>query len=93
MIGGAGGAYQELFNDFEANYAQLRDLLREKTWIQGIDLDIEEPTKMEVIQKLMDRLMKDFGDDLISNYNHYFILNCINMHRIFNSVTIFNSKE
>lgn len=65
MIGGAGGAYQELFNDFEANYAQLRDLLREKTWIQGIDLDIEETTKMEDIQKLMDRLMKDFGDDFI----------------------------
>lgn len=65
MIGGAGGAYQELFNDFEANYSQLRDLLREKTWIQGIDLDIEESTKMEDIQKLMDRLMKDFGDDFI----------------------------
>ena len=65
MMGGAGGAYQELFNDFEANYSQLRDLLREKTWIQGIDLDIEESTKMEDIQKLMDRLMNDFGDDFL----------------------------
>ena len=40
----------KLFNDFEANYTQLRDLLREKTWIQGIDLDIEEPTKMEDVK-------------------------------------------
>ena len=65
MVGGAGGAYQELFSDFEANYTQLRDLLREKTWIQGIDLDIEETVKLEDVQMLMDRLMKDFGNDFI----------------------------
>tara|TARA_B100001248_G_C27377660_1_gene455182 strand:- start:997 stop:1794 length:798 start_codon:yes stop_codon:yes gene_type:complete len=65
MIGGAGGAYQNLFNNFEANYIQLRELLREKTWIQGIDLDIEESVKIEDIQKLMDRLIDDFGEDFI----------------------------
>ena len=65
MIGGAGGAYQELFNDFENNYKQLKELLEEKTWIQGIDLDIEEEVKIEDVQMLMDRLIKDFGNDFI----------------------------
>ena len=65
MIGGAGGAYQELFNDFENNYKQLKELLEEKTWIQGIDLDIEEEVKIEDVKMLMDRLIKDFGNDFI----------------------------
>ena len=65
MIGGAGGAYQNLFSDFENNYKELKELLEEKTWIQGIDLDIEESVKMEDIQKLMDRLIDDFGEDFI----------------------------
>ena len=59
------GAYQNLFSDFENNYKELKELLEEKTWIQGIDLDIEESTKMEDIQKLMDRLIDDFGNDFI----------------------------
>ena len=41
MVGGAGGAYSELFSDFKTYYPLLRDLLREKTYIGGIDLDIE----------------------------------------------------
>ena len=42
MIGGAGGAYGNLFNDFNIYYPMLQKLLTEKSWIQGIDLDIEE---------------------------------------------------
>lgn len=65
MIGGAGGAYKNLFNNFEENYKLLKELLKEKTWIQGIDLDIEESTKIEDIQKLIDRLINDFGKNFI----------------------------
>ena len=65
MVGGAGGAYQDLFSDFEGNYKLLKELLEEKTWIQGIDLDIEETVKLEDVQMLMDRLIKDFGKDFI----------------------------
>lgn len=65
MIGGAGGAYQNLFNNFEENYSQLKNLLRKKTWIKGVDLDIEESVKIEDIQKLMNRLIDDFGENFI----------------------------
>lgn len=65
MVGGAGGAYKNLFDNFEENYSQLRELLREKTWIQGIDLDIEELTRIEDIQRLIQRLIDDFGENFI----------------------------
>ena len=65
MIGGAGGAYQQLFSNFEVYYKLLKNLLEEKTWINGIDLDIEESVKLEDVQMLMDRLKKDFGEDFI----------------------------
>ena len=65
MVGGAGGAYQELFSNFEVYYKLLKNLLEEKTWINGIDLDIEESVKLEDVQMLMDRLKKDFGEDFI----------------------------
>jgi hypothetical protein len=65
MVGGAGGAYKALFADFEVNYKLLHDLLREKTWIQGIDLDIEEPVKISDVKMLINRLIADFGKDFI----------------------------
>lgn len=44
MLGGAGGAYTALFADFEPRYALLRDfLLAQRGWVDGLDLDIEEP--------------------------------------------------
>ena len=52
MIGGAGGAYQELFSDFKTYYPLLKKLLQEKTWITGIDLDIEEGVTLENVQML-----------------------------------------
>ncbi len=58
MIGGAGGAYQNLFNDFNIYYPQLKKLLNEKDFIGGINLDIEEEVKIEQIKMLM-RLLKD----------------------------------
>ena len=35
----------------------------EKSWIKGIDLDVEENTSIENIKMLINRLVKDFSDD------------------------------
>ena len=65
MMGGAGFAYKELFSDFNTYYPLLKRLIIEKSWIKGIDLDVEEDTDMKNIQMLIDRLVKDFGDTFI----------------------------
>jgi hypothetical protein len=61
MMGGAGGAYHELFSDFDTYYPLLKQLIIEKSWIRGIDLDIEEGVKLSNVQMLIRRLVKDFG--------------------------------
>ena len=65
MVGGAGLAYQELFSDFDTYYPQLKQLIIEKSWIQGIDLDIEESTTIDNIKMLINQLIKDFGNNFI----------------------------
>lgn len=65
MIGGAGGAYKNLFSDFETCYNLLYELLREKTWINGVDLDIEENASIDDVKMLINRLIKDFGENFI----------------------------
>jgi hypothetical protein len=66
MIGGAGGAYTELFNDFTVYYPQLKQLLNEKTFIGGINLDIEEEVDINKIKMLIRLLKDDFPDFKIS---------------------------
>ena len=63
MMGGAGLAYRVLFSDFDIYYPLLTQLLREKPWISGIDLDIEEETTLENVQMLIRHLVNDFGPD------------------------------
>ena len=65
MMGGAGLAYGELFSDFETYYPLLKQLIREKSWIQGIDLDIEESVTLENVQMLIRKLVQDFGINFI----------------------------
>jgi alkaline phosphatase D len=65
MVGGAGGAYKELFSSFEDNYKLLKQLLEEKDWIGGIDLDIEESVKISDVKMLITRLINDFGENFI----------------------------
>ena len=62
MMGGAGYAYRTLFSDFDIYYPLLTQLLREKNWISGIDLDIEEETTLENVQMLIRHLVNDFPD-------------------------------
>ena len=65
MMGGAGGAYHELFSDFDCYYGLLDRLIQTHAFIDGIDLDVEEPTDIENIKKLITRLDYDFGFDFI----------------------------
>jgi len=62
MMGGAGYAYRTLFSDFDIYYPLLTQLLREKSWISGIDLDIEEETTLENVQMLIRHLVNDFPE-------------------------------
>ena len=57
MMGGAGKAYKELFSDFDTYYPQLKQLIMEKSWIKGIDLDIEESTSIDNVKMLINRLV------------------------------------
>ncbi len=45
---------------FERFYTPLRDFLRSRN-LDGIDLDVEEPTSLPGIMHLIDRLRSDFG--------------------------------
>jgi hypothetical protein len=65
MMGGAGCAYKALFSDFETYYALLVEMIQDRPWIQGIDLDIEEGVSLGNVQMLIMRLVKDFGKDFI----------------------------
>ena len=65
MMGGAGKAYKELFSDFDTYYPQLKQLIIDKSWIKGIDLDIEEHTSIDNVKMLINRLVKDLGNDFI----------------------------
>ena len=65
MMGGAGCAYKALFSDFETYYPLLVKMIKERPWIQGIDLDIEEGVSLSNVQMLIMRIVTDFGKDFI----------------------------
>nr|AIT18904.1 chitinase [Hirsutella thompsonii] len=67
MLGGAAkGTYERLDGvgdddaRFEAYYAPLRDLVRQRG-LDGIDLDVEEDMTLAGVIRLIDRLRADFG--------------------------------
>jgi len=63
MLGGAGGAFVDLFNNFDIYYRFLLELINEKKFITGINLDIEESIGLEKTIFLIKRLRKDLGSD------------------------------
>lgn len=63
MVGGAGGAYQTLFSDFETYYQLLYQLIKDKPIITGIDIDVEEIVNVVDIKMLIRRIKKDFGNN------------------------------
>lgn len=65
MIGGAGGAFTELFRNFSVYYSLLADTINAKHFIGGIELDIEEEVNISDVKKLI-RLIKDsYGNDFL----------------------------
>lgn len=62
MVGGAGGGFQTLFNNYTTAYGQLRDLVRRHPIITGIDLDIEESVTLDNVKKLINSIKTDFPD-------------------------------
>ena len=65
LLGGAGGAYQDLFNDYNTFYNLLIKFLKKYNFIEGIDLDVEEKVDIKDIIRLIKDLRRDFGKDFI----------------------------
>ena len=63
MVGGAGGAYQNLFSNFSIYYSLLKKLIKDHKCIHGIDLDVEETVDIEDIKMLINKIKEDFGND------------------------------
>lgn len=64
MIGGAGGAYVNMFMNYRICYKLLVDIIIEHN-IDGIDLDIEETVNIGDIVKLIKDLRNEFGPQFI----------------------------
>lgn len=60
MIGGAGGAFQAMFKDFEKYYGMFHALLDDHPEIESVNLDVEEQVSLMNIGSLVQRLKKDF---------------------------------
>ena len=66
MVGGAGGAFQDLFSNYNSYYPLLKKLILDKrTIIDGIDLDIEEIVSLNNVENLIKTLKADFGESFI----------------------------
>ena len=60
MVGGAGGAFQQLFDDFEPCFELLASMLDSKPFVKSIDLDIEERVALVDVVVLIARLKDRF---------------------------------
>jgi hypothetical protein len=60
MVGGAGGAFQQLFDNFEPCFELLASMLDSKPFVKSIDLDIEERVALVDVVVLVARLKDRF---------------------------------
>lgn len=65
MVGGAGGAFTNLFSEFDTYYSLLKTTITSHPIITGIDLDVEEETDINDVRKLINKIDEDFGGDFI----------------------------
>ena len=65
MLGGAGGAYGDLFNNYTTYYPMLLKTIKSHNWITGIDLDIEESVSIDNVKMLIRDIHSDFGDNFV----------------------------
>lgn len=59
MLGGAGGAYSTLFNDYNTFYPLFKNMLQNYHF-DGVDLDVEEQVAQSDIQRFIIDLRNDF---------------------------------
>lgn len=60
MVGGAGGAFTDLFNNFSVYYPMLKNTLQSHPIITGVDLDIEESVLLDNVIMLIKQIKNDF---------------------------------
>jgi hypothetical protein len=65
MVGGAGGAYIKLFNNYDIYFKLLCDTIKKHPCISGIDLDIEEEVDLLNVRKLIGDIDDEFGSDFV----------------------------
>ena len=66
MMGGAGGAYGDLFSNYDTYYGLLKNMIsKHSDVIKGIDIDIEEGVELNDVKKLIQNIHDDFGEDFI----------------------------
>ena len=65
MLGGAGGAYTNMYKDYDVFYALLIDFLKSKPFISGIDLDIEENVTLNDVKRTINDLDQQFPKDFV----------------------------
>ena len=66
MVGGAGGAFQTLFSNYNIYYNLLKNLVySKKDIIDGIDLDIEEQVSINNVENLIKTIKTDFYSNFI----------------------------
>jgi hypothetical protein len=63
MLGGAGGAYTDLFDNYDVYYPLLKQTIKNHKVISGVDLDIEETVDINNVKKLINDLINDFGSN------------------------------
>jgi len=60
LIGGAGSAFSELFSNYNIFYNLLKSTVNQLGFVDGFNLDIEEPVKLNSIIMLVNNLNLDF---------------------------------
>ena len=65
MVGGAGGAFTNLFLDYDTYFPMLLMLLKQHPEILGIDLDVEEFVLLDNIKKLINDIISEMGEQFI----------------------------
>lgn len=63
MLGGAGGAFTKLFENYEVYYPLLKQALSYQPFFSGVDFDIEEYVNLDDCRKLIRNIRNDFGAD------------------------------
>ena len=63
MVGGSGGAFKEMFSNFEHYYTIMENFLKTHPYITGVNLDIEEAVDIERVISLISILQIDMGND------------------------------